>query len=40
MPDLVVVADELPHTQDASGGPGKLLRREIRARYADLLERL
>ncbi|GAA4626302.1 fatty-acid--CoA ligase FadD5 [Actinoallomurus vinaceus] len=39
-PDLVVVADELPHTQDASGGPGKLLRREIRARYAGLLARL
>ncbi|MCO5987677.1 acyl--CoA ligase [Actinoallomurus spadix] len=38
-PDLVVVADELPHTQDASGGPGKLLRREIRTRYADRLER-
>lgn len=36
-PDLVVVADELPHTQDASGGPGKLQRREIRARYADRL---
>ncbi|MCW2946540.1 MAG: AMP-dependent synthetase and ligase [Actinoallomurus sp.] len=36
-PDLVVVAEELPHTQDASGGPGKLLRREIRARYADRL---
>ncbi|GAA4145390.1 class I adenylate-forming enzyme family protein [Actinomadura keratinilytica] len=34
-PDTVVVADELPHTQDASGGPGKLLRRGIRDRYAD-----
>jgi acyl-CoA synthetase (AMP-forming)/AMP-acid ligase II len=34
-PDRVVVADELPHTQDASGGPGKLLRREIRTRYAE-----
>ncbi|MFD0691382.1 class I adenylate-forming enzyme family protein [Actinomadura fibrosa] len=34
-PDAVVVADELPHTQDASGGPGKLLRRGIRDRYAD-----
>ncbi|RJL26635.1 class I adenylate-forming enzyme family protein [Bailinhaonella thermotolerans] len=34
-PDRVVVADELPHTQDASGGPGKLLRREIRERYQD-----
>ncbi|GAA1072220.1 class I adenylate-forming enzyme family protein [Nocardiopsis composta] len=36
-PDAVVLADELPHTADASGGPGKLLRREIRARYADRL---
>ncbi|HEU5158860.1 MAG TPA: class I adenylate-forming enzyme family protein [Streptosporangiaceae bacterium] len=36
-PDLVVVADELPHTQDASGGPGKLIRRAIRDRYADRL---
>lgn len=36
-PDVVVVAGELPHTQDASGGPGKLLRREIRTRYADRL---
>ncbi|MEU6419604.1 class I adenylate-forming enzyme family protein [Streptomyces spiralis] len=34
-PDVVVVADELPHSQDASGGQGKLLRREIRARWAD-----
>jgi fatty-acyl-CoA synthase len=34
-PDLVVVADELPHTPDGSGGPGKLLRRGIRDRYAD-----
>ncbi|WP_019634073.1 class I adenylate-forming enzyme family protein [Actinomadura atramentaria] len=29
-PDTVVVADALPHTQDASGGPGKLLRRALR----------
>ncbi|MEV5895350.1 class I adenylate-forming enzyme family protein [Nonomuraea fuscirosea] len=29
-PDHLVVADELPHSQDASGGPGKLLRRKIR----------
>lgn len=36
-PDTVVVTDDLPHTQDASGGPGKLLRREIRARYSDRL---
>jgi fatty-acyl-CoA synthase len=34
-PDRVVVAAELPHTQDASGGPGKLLRRGIRDLYAD-----
>ncbi|GAA2575014.1 class I adenylate-forming enzyme family protein [Actinomadura fulvescens] len=34
-PDTVVVASELPHTQDASGGPGKLLRRGIRDQYAD-----
>jgi acyl-CoA synthetase (AMP-forming)/AMP-acid ligase II len=37
-PDVVVVAEELPHTHDASGGPGKLLRREIRTRYADRLQ--
>jgi acyl-CoA synthetase (AMP-forming)/AMP-acid ligase II len=36
-PDAVVIADELPHTQDASGGLGKLLRREIRDRYASRL---
>ncbi|MDL4771551.1 MULTISPECIES: class I adenylate-forming enzyme family protein [Thermomonosporaceae] len=35
VPDVVVVTDELPHTQDASGGPGKLLRRGIRDAYAD-----
>ncbi len=29
-PDHIVVADELPHSQDASGGPGKLVRRKIR----------
>ncbi|MFF5259350.1 class I adenylate-forming enzyme family protein [Actinomadura viridis] len=34
-PDAVVVAEDLPHTQDASGGPGKLLRRGIRDLYAD-----
>lgn len=34
-PDAVVVTGELPHTQDASGGPGKLLRRGIRDAYAD-----
>lgn len=36
-PDAVVVTDELPHTEDASGGVGKLLRREIRTHYADRL---
>ncbi|WP_043631786.1 class I adenylate-forming enzyme family protein [Nonomuraea candida] len=29
-PDDIVVTAELPHSQDASGGPGKLLRRRIR----------
>ncbi|MFB4281969.1 class I adenylate-forming enzyme family protein [Nonomuraea sp. MTCD27] len=29
-PDRIVVTGELPHSQDASGGPGKLLRRKIR----------
>ncbi|WP_370027375.1 class I adenylate-forming enzyme family protein [Planotetraspora sp. GP83] len=33
-PDHIVVTEELPHFQDASGGPGKLLRREIRDRFA------
>ncbi|MFC4584500.1 class I adenylate-forming enzyme family protein [Sphaerisporangium corydalis] len=37
-PDRVVVAEELPHSQDASGGPGKLLRREIRERYQHLVD--
>jgi fatty-acyl-CoA synthase len=37
-PDHVVVADELPHTPDGSGGPGKLLRRGIRDRYADQVQ--
>lgn len=36
-PDHIVVAEELPHSQDASGGPGKLLRREIREQYGHLL---
>jgi acyl-CoA synthetase (AMP-forming)/AMP-acid ligase II len=36
-PDAVVVAGGLPHTQDASGGPGKLLRQQIRDEYADRL---
>ncbi|WP_018655198.1 class I adenylate-forming enzyme family protein [Actinomadura flavalba] len=33
-PDRVVVTAELPHMQDASGGPGKLLRRGIRDAHA------
>ncbi|MEV4893110.1 class I adenylate-forming enzyme family protein [Nonomuraea sp. NPDC055795] len=37
-PDTIVVADALPHFQDASGGPGKLLRREIRETYGHLVE--
>lgn len=36
-PDLVVVADELPHVNDGSGGKGKLLRREIRERWGHLV---
>jgi acyl-CoA synthetase (AMP-forming)/AMP-acid ligase II len=36
-PDLIVLADELPHSNDASGGRGKLLRRTIRDRYQHLL---
>lgn len=36
-PDLVVIVDELPHAQDASGGKGKLLRREIRSRWGNVL---
>jgi fatty-acyl-CoA synthase len=34
VPDAVVVTEELPHTSDGSGGPGKLLRRGIRDRFA------
>ena len=37
VPDAVVVANELPHTSDGSGGPGKLLRRGIRDAYAEVL---
>ncbi|MFD2469023.1 class I adenylate-forming enzyme family protein [Amycolatopsis silviterrae] len=37
-PDLVAVADELPHANDGSGGQGKLLRREVRERWGHLLE--
>ncbi|RVX37933.1 acyl-CoA synthetase (AMP-forming)/AMP-acid ligase II [Nonomuraea polychroma] len=36
-PDQIVVAEQLPHSQDASGGPGKLLRRGIREQYGHLL---
>ncbi|MEU6727884.1 class I adenylate-forming enzyme family protein [Nonomuraea wenchangensis] len=36
-PDQIVVAEELPHSQDASGGPGKLLRKAIRDQYGHLL---
>ncbi|MED7926654.1 class I adenylate-forming enzyme family protein [Nonomuraea sp. LP-02] len=36
-PDHIVVAGELPHSQDASGGPGKLLRKAIRDQYGHLL---
>lgn len=36
-PDVVVIAEELPHANDASGGRGKLLRREIRARWGGLV---
>ncbi|HEX4506004.1 MAG TPA: class I adenylate-forming enzyme family protein, partial [Alphaproteobacteria bacterium] len=36
-PDLIVVDDELPHTNDNSGGRGKLMRRGIRDRYEDRL---
>jgi len=39
-PDLIVVAAELPHTNDNSGGRGKLLRRGIRDQYQSLLEKL
>ena len=36
-PDLIVIADELPHGNDASGGRGKLLRRAIRDQYEHLI---
>jgi fatty-acyl-CoA synthase len=36
-PDLIVIAPELPHGNDASGGRGKLMRRLIRDRYEGLL---
>jgi len=37
VPDRIVVADALPHSDDASGGPGKLLRRQIREQHGHLL---
>ncbi|MFD1546768.1 class I adenylate-forming enzyme family protein [Nonomuraea guangzhouensis] len=36
-PDRIVVADALPHFEDASGGPGKLLRGQIREQHGHLL---
>ncbi|MDB5393865.1 MAG: AMP-dependent synthetase [Rhodospirillales bacterium] len=36
-PDLIVLSEALPHTQDASGARGKLLRRVIRDQYQHLL---
>ena len=36
LPDHIVIADELPHNNDNSGGKGKLLRRKIRDQYAHL----
>ena len=36
-PDVVVMVSELPHANDASGGRGKLLRREIRSRWGSVL---
>jgi acyl-CoA synthetase (AMP-forming)/AMP-acid ligase II len=36
-PDLIVLSDALPHTNDASGARGKLLRRAIRDQYQHLL---
>ena len=37
LPNRIVIADELPHGNDNSGGKGKLLRREIRQQYGHLL---
>lgn len=37
LPDRIVIADELPHSNDNSGGKGKLLRRQIREQYSHLL---
>ncbi|MBY8856851.1 acyl--CoA ligase [Nocardia sp. CA2R105] len=38
LPDLVVIADSMPHADDGSGGRGKLLRREVRQRWGHLVE--
>lgn len=37
LPDKIVIADELPHNNDNSGGKGKLLRKKIAEQYAHLL---
>lgn len=37
VPDRVVITDELPHSNDNSGGKGKLLRKQISEQYAHLL---
>jgi len=37
VPDRVVITDELPHSNDNSGGKGKLLRARIHVQYAHLL---
>jgi acyl-coenzyme A synthetase/AMP-(fatty) acid ligase len=37
VPDRIVLCDELPHSNDNSGGKGKLLRRKIRDDYGHLL---
>jgi len=33
LPDNIIVKDELPHSNDGSGGKGKLLRKKIRQEY-------
>lgn len=37
VPDRVVITGELPHSNDNSGGKGKLLRAQIREKFAHLL---
>jgi acyl-coenzyme A synthetase/AMP-(fatty) acid ligase len=37
-PDRVVIAEQLVHGEDASGGKGKLLRRSIRDQYGALVK--